>query len=323
MKNVLKFSSQCFFKYIKMLRRKKFLHGYNSNYKYTFKREFQQSNWWASSDTGKASGGREAMVLQPSDVWTLTSGTAAESTWRSHSSPWLAYKSREYFSYGQKAKQTLRETWLLTTKSLSSLCCCVLPLNRAGLEQLSDQIKDEAWTGLVGKGSCVWAGWRGPSHVCNTLVLLQGDGLSRYIRVQAVQLGGRSLRATTPSDRAWGTQRRTSFGPVLESACHSAGCDGIPFHRGLWYTQPSPSLIKYLVFQGVPVSVRSLSSVLCRSSKERLCSVALSISDSLRESVTFFHNRLDSKGSCFSRGLTLFFVTASLARSTYLVSPLL
>lgn len=49
----------------------------------------------------------------------------------------------------------------------------------------------------------------------NTLVLLQGDGLSRYIRVQAVQLGDRSLSATTPSERAWGTQR-TSFGPVLE-----------------------------------------------------------------------------------------------------------
>lgn len=62
---------------------------------------------------------------------------------------------------------------------------------------------------------CEQAG--GSSHVRNTLVLLQGDGLSRYIRVQAVQLGGRSLRATTPSDRAWGTRRRTSFGPVLES----------------------------------------------------------------------------------------------------------
>lgn len=52
------------------------------------------------------------------------------------------------------------------------------------------------------------------------------------------------------------------------------------------------SLIKYLVFQGVPVSVRCLSSVLWRSSRVRLCSVALSISESLRESVTFFHNRL-------------------------------
>lgn len=72
-----------------------------------------------------------------------------------------------------------------------------------------------------------------PSDVLNTLVLLQGDGLSRYIRVQAVQLGNRSLSATTPSERAWGTQRRTSFGPVLERMGHSAGCDGIPFHRGL------------------------------------------------------------------------------------------
>lgn len=49
-----------------------------------------------------------------------------------------------------------------------------------------------------------------PSDVLNTLVLLQGDGLSRYIRVQAVQLGDRSLSATTPSERAWGTQRRIS-----------------------------------------------------------------------------------------------------------------
>lgn len=99
---------------------------------------------------------------------------------------------------------------------LSAVVCC--PWTDQGLEQLSDQIKDEAWTGLVRwKGSWLWAGWRDPSHVRNTLVLLQGDGLSRYIRVQAVQLGGRSLRATTPSDRAWGTRRRTSFGPVLES----------------------------------------------------------------------------------------------------------
>lgn len=32
---------------------------------------------------------------------------------------------------------------------------------------------------------------------------------------------------------------------------------------------------------------------------------------------------LDSNGSCFSRGLTLFFVTASLVKSTFFVSPLL
>lgn len=60
------------------------------------------------------------------------------------------------------------------------------------------------------------------------------------------------------------------------------------------------SLIKYLVVQGVPVSVRCLSSALCRSSKARLCSVALSISDSLRESVTSFHNRLKLKMAYFT-----------------------
>lgn len=63
------------------------------------------------------------------------------------------------------------------------------------------------------------------------------------------------------------------------------------------------SLIKYLVVQGVPVSVRCLSSVLCRSSKARLCSVALSISDSLRESVTSFHNRLQLKMAYFTNSL--------------------
>lgn len=152
-----------------MLRRKKFLHGYNSNYKYTFKREFQQSDWRPSSDTGMASGGREALVQQPSDVWTLTSGTVAEPTWRSRSSPsWLAYKSSEYFSYGQKAKQMLQETLLLTTKnpkSLSSLCCYLLPPTNRRLEQLSDQIRsDDARTGRWKAErwycSCWWAGWR-------------------------------------------------------------------------------------------------------------------------------------------------------------------
>ena len=59
------------------------------------------------------------------------------------------------------------------------------------------------------------------------------------------------------------------------------------------------SLIKYLVFQGVPVSVRCLSSVLWRSSRVRLCSVALSISESLRESVTFFHKRLKTESHIF------------------------
>lgn len=161
---------------------------------------------------------REALVQQPSDVWTLTSGTAAESTWRSRSSSsWLAYKSSEYFSYGQKATQMLQETLLLTTqepKSLSSLCCYLLPPKtpEAWAAFRSDQMMQEPVGGRLWDGTArVGEQAGGPSAVLNTLVLLQGDGLSRDIRVQAVQLANRSLSAKTPSERAWGTQRRTSF----------------------------------------------------------------------------------------------------------------
>lgn len=100
---------------------------------------------------------------------------------------------------------------------LSAVICC--PEQTRGLSsfQIRSKMTHEVveWKAVRWYCSCWWAGWRGPSDVLNTLVLLQGDGLSRYIRVQAVQLGDRSLSATTPSERAWGTQR-TSFGPVLE-----------------------------------------------------------------------------------------------------------
>lgn len=55
------------------------------------------------------------------------------------------------------------------------------------------------------------------------------------------------------------------------------------------------SLRKYLVHQGVSVSARSLSSFLCRSSRARLCSVALSMSPSRRDSVTCCHSLLQTK----------------------------
>jgi len=53
--------------------------------------------------------------------------------------------------------------------------------------------------------------------------------------------------------------------------------------------------MKYLVHQGVSVSARSLSSFLCRSSRARLCSVALSMSPSRRDSVTCCHSLLQTK----------------------------
>lgn len=55
------------------------------------------------------------------------------------------------------------------------------------------------------------------------------------------------------------------------------------------------SFRKYLVHQGVSVSARSLSSFLCRSSRARLCSVALSMSPSRRDSVTCCHSLLQNK----------------------------
>lgn len=54
------------------------------------------------------------------------------------------------------------------------------------------------------------------------------------------------------------------------------------FQRGLKYTQPSPSGMKYLGRHGVRRVSRFLSSVLCFSSRRRFCSVAASMSPSLR-----------------------------------------
>lgn len=117
------------------------------------------------------------------------------------------------------------------------------------------------------------------------------------------------------------------------------------------------SLSKCRVLQGVSVSARCLSSVLCLSSRSLLCSVAFSMSFSRKDAVTFFHRRLkhreiclvvrnhrtlglwilapqhykrkslhcsdlDSVGPCFSIGLTLFLVTGNLVTSTSFVSPL-
>lgn len=67
------------------------------------------------------------------------------------------------------------------------------------------------------------------------------------------------------------------------------------------------SLRKYLVHQGVSVSARSLSSFLCRSSRARLCSVALSMSPSRRDSVTCCHSLLQNKllASVFKSCLSL------------------
>lgn len=52
------------------------------------------------------------------------------------------------------------------------------------------------------------------------------------------------------------------------------------------------SLSKYLVLQAVSVSARCLSSVLCRSSRILLCSVAFSMSFCRKDSVTCCHRRL-------------------------------
>lgn len=86
------------------------------------------------------------------------------------------------------------------------------------------------------------------------------------------------------SDRTWThtTMKAPAFIVVLPPPSSSA----------VWELT---SLRKYLVHQGVSVSARSLSSFLCRSSRARLCSVALSMSPSRRDSVTCCHSFLQNK----------------------------
>lgn len=95
------------------------------------------------------------------------------------------------------------------------------------------------------------------------------------------------------------------------------------FQRGLKYTQPSPSWIKYLGCHGVRRFSRFRSSTRCFSSRHRFCSVAASMSPSRRCRVTSRQSFLDSKGPCFSRGLILFGYASSAVVSMTLVSPLL
>lgn len=207
MKNVLKFFKSMLFSSILKCSEEKNSSMVTILIINTLFKEFHQSRWWASSDTGMASGGKRPWYYSPvrCEHWLQAQRL---NPLEGHVPLPLGWLPRAVTTSAMDRKQNRRcnRLYFLLQRNQSHEFSLLLSvaLNNLRLEQLSAQLR--RWR----TGRCRAVRWYcscrgqagGPSDVSNTLVLLQGDGLRRYIRVQAVQLGNRPLSATTLPARA-------------------------------------------------------------------------------------------------------------------------
>lgn len=150
-----------------MFRRKKFLHGYNSNYKYTFKREFQQST----------DGLPQTQAWPPEERGLGTTAQWCVNTDFRHSG-WIHLEVTFLFLLAGLQEQWTLQLWTesntdaardVTSYSTGtqviefSLLSSVAPENTRGLSSVQSRSDDAGtgrWKALRWHCSCWGAGWR-------------------------------------------------------------------------------------------------------------------------------------------------------------------